>query len=176
MRETNFSKAKKWLKSALADIKRVLKDLERDDFADIAFRSQFAVEKINKSILNFFGIKIEKVHDPSTILDDFLKKNENLQIDSKTEEFITNLIKYSKVFEKEGTKTRYGTVEEGELITAEEIYSSFGDVIDLIIHLNLVITHLINFLKYFSKKISRNDFLNIKEEFEDLNEALKKWI
>jgi len=45
--KTNISLAKKWILSATSDINRILKDLETNDFADIAFRSQFAVEKLN---------------------------------------------------------------------------------------------------------------------------------
>ncbi len=55
--KTNISLAKKWIESAIADLKRFLKSLKSNDFADVAFRSQFAVEKLNKSILVLLGIK-----------------------------------------------------------------------------------------------------------------------
>jgi len=50
--KTNFSQAKSWITSAINDIKRVLIDLKLKDFSRVAFRSQFAVEKLNKMILS----------------------------------------------------------------------------------------------------------------------------
>ncbi|MFO8018560.1 MAG: HEPN domain-containing protein [Promethearchaeia archaeon] len=174
MTNTNLSRAKKWLNSAISDINRVLNDLERGDYADIAFRSQFAVEKINKSIFNIFGIKIEKVHNPSTILDDFLKNVENLEIDDKIRSILEELTADSKVFENEGTKTRYGTIERGELITAEEIYNSFEDIKYLLKKLDKIIINLVRFLKYSIKKDKKE--LEIINELNELRILIAKWI
>lgn len=46
--KTNFSQAKSWITSAINDIKRVLIDHKLKDFSRVAFRSQFAVEKLNR--------------------------------------------------------------------------------------------------------------------------------
>ena len=47
---TNFSQGKSWIKSAISDIKIVINSLQNDYFSLVAFRSQFAVEKLNKAI------------------------------------------------------------------------------------------------------------------------------
>ncbi len=65
---TNFSQAKSWILSAIYDIKRVIYSLKRKDFADVAFRSQFAVEKFKEATLNLLGVKVEKTHTPTKIL------------------------------------------------------------------------------------------------------------
>jgi len=174
MKNTNLTRAKKWLNSAITDIKRVLNDLKMKDFADVAFRSQFAVEKINKAILNLFAIKIEKVHNPSTILEDFLKGEKKLTLNNKTKSILKKIIADSKVFENEGTKTIYGSFEQGELITAEEIYDSFNDIKKLLIALNYIITNLTSFLQYSLKK-TRNQS-KIINELNELSEMLQEWI
>ncbi len=61
---TNHSQAESWINSAINDIKRAIKSYKARDYSDFAFRSQFAVEKINKAILSYFGLKIEKTHIP----------------------------------------------------------------------------------------------------------------
>ena len=112
--KTNISLAEKWIISAIADIKRFLNGLKIEDFADAAFRSQFAVEKLNKSILVLLGVKIQKTHEPTKILKDVLKDKEYRKFNEKSEELIKEIITYSLIFEEEGTKTRYGFYKEDE--------------------------------------------------------------
>ena len=165
--ETNFTQARKWIISAIHDIKRVLKDLKTEDFADIAFRSQFAVEKLNKSILNLMGIKIQKTHTPTLILKNILRKEDMLSLDNKTENLIEKICKYSKIFEDEGAKTRYGIFKKDELILAEEIYSSIGDIEYFLKNLGKIIKLFLTLLKE-SFKITEKEF----EELSQLKEFL----
>ena len=133
--KTNFTQAKSWFSSAIIDIEYVLDDLESKSFARIAFRSQLATEKFNKALLNLMGLKIEKTHTPTKILNKFLKDKETLNLNQKEKKMLKNIIKISKIFEDTGTKTRYGVHKEGKIIFPEEIYKSFEDVKDFIINL-----------------------------------------
>ena len=171
--KTNISLAKKWILSATSDINRVLKDLETNDFADIAFRSQFAVEKLNKSIIGLLGLKVQKTHEPTKILKSILKE-EYREFDKNSEDLILQLITYSILFEEEGTKTRYGITQEEDFLVAEEIYKSFDDVDKFIRNLEKIII-------IYAKIIA--DVFNIQESILDdllilknLKEELAKWI
>ena len=172
--KTNISIAKKWILSAASDIKRILNDLETDDFADIAFRSQFAVEKLNKSILALLGIKIQKTHEPTKILKSILRSEKYRAFDKDSEDLIIQMINLSILFEEEGTKTRYGVFRENEFLVSEEIYKSFNDINKFIFNLEKIIS-------IYNKIIT--EVLNIKEsKLDDLNlllnlrEELIKWI
>lgn len=172
--QTNFSQARKWIISAIHDIKRVLKDLKTEDFADIAFRSQFAVEKLNKSILNLMGIKSIRTHTPSIILKDVLRNEKNLIIDKKMNELLEEICNYSKFFEEEGTKTRYGIFKKGELITSEEIYSTIKDIEKFLKYLGRIVKSFLVLLKEsFRLTDKKIDELN---QFEKLMGELKKWM
>lgn len=105
---TNFSQGKSCITSAINDIKIVLNGLNQDFYSLVAFRSQIAVEKLNKAILSFMGLKIDKTHTPTDILEDILKNEskEILTIDKDTKRIIEKILKYSKFFEKQGTQTR----------------------------------------------------------------------
>ena len=96
--KTNFSQAKSWITSAINDIKRVLIDLKLKDFSRVAFRSQFAVEKLNKMILSLMGIKIEKIHTPSEILNKVIKDNKVLSLDEEKKDLMENIIRNSEFF------------------------------------------------------------------------------
>jgi HEPN domain-containing protein len=145
--KTNISLAEKWIVSTIADIKRLLRALEVEDFADVAFRSQFAVEKLNKSILVLLGVKIQKTHEPTKILKDVLKDKEYRKFNEESEELIKEIITYSLIFEEEGTKTRYGFYKEDEFLVAEEIYTSIEDIKIFIINLEKIITIYINIIQ-----------------------------
>ena len=119
---TNFSQGKSWIKSAISDMKIVINSLQNDYFSLVAFRSQFAVEKLNKAILSFMGLKAEKTHAPTDILEDILKNKSSFTIDQKTKKILYEILKHSKFFENEGAQTRYGTIKNNKLIIAEEIY------------------------------------------------------
>ncbi|MBA7650725.1 hypothetical protein ES703_58536 [subsurface metagenome] len=172
--KTNISLAKKWVLSAIADLERFLKSVKTEDFADAAFRSQFAIEKLNKSILVLLGVKIQKTHEPTKILKDVLKDKDSRKFDKKAEEMIKQMISYSLLFEEEGTKTRYGVYKEDEFLLAEEIYTSLEDIKQFIIYLEKIISIYI--------KIIQEIFQIPKTELEDLQtleniqEDIIKWI
>ena len=159
---------------AASDIKRILKDLETDDFADIAFRSQFAVEKLNKSILALLGIKIQKTHEPTKILKSILKSEEHRAFDKKSEDLIIQMINYSILFEEEGTKTRYGVFIENEFLISEEIYTSFNDINKFISNLVKIISIYIKIIsEVFKIRENKLDNLNL---LKNLRDELIKWI
>jgi len=172
--KTNISLAKKWILSATSDIKRILKDLEIEDFADIAFRSQFAVEKFNKSILGILGIKVQKTHEPSKIIKTLLKEEEYLKFDKNSEDLIIQMITLSILFEEEGVKTRYGISREDEFLVAEEIYKSFDDIKRFISNLEKIIMVFIKIILDIFK-IPENKLDNL-QILKDLREQLITWI
>ena len=145
--KTNISLAKKWIVSAIADLERFLKSLKSEDFADAAFRSQFAIEKLNKSVLVLLGLKIQKTHEPTKVLKDVLKDKDSRKFDKKAEELIKQIISYSLLFEEEGTKTRYGVYNEDELLIPEEIYITLKDIKDFIINLDNIISLYIKLIQ-----------------------------
>ena len=172
--KTNISLAKKWIVSAIADIKRFLKGLEVEDFADVAFRSQFAVEKLNKSILVLLGVKIQKTHEPTKILKNVLKDKDYRTFDEKSEQLIKEIITYSLIFEEEGTKTRYGFYKEDEFLIAEEIYTSLEDIKHFIINLEKIVSIYIDIIQDVFQ-IPKTKFKDLKI-LKDLKEDIIKWI
>ena len=170
---TNFSQGKSWIKSAISDLKIVINSLQNDFFSLVAFRSQFAVEKLNKAILNFMGLKFEKTHTPTDILEEVLMSNSSLEIEEPTKKILKNILTYSKFFEDEGVKTRYGILENNRLITAEEIYQTFEDIKDFLKNLQNI---LANYLELLVKSLSMT-----KEKYKDLEQLesilgeLKEW-
>lgn len=172
--KTNFTQAKSWIKSATNDINRVLKGLKRKDFADVAFRSQFAIEKLNKAILSFMGLKIEKTHTPTEILDMALNDENMLKIDEKGQTILRKIIFYSKFFEKQGTQTRYGSIDNNKLTIAEDIYDNFNKIKDFIINLKNSIDYDLLFLKEILM-INEKEFEGL-QELKSLLRKLNKWI
>ncbi|MBA7547347.1 hypothetical protein ES705_39761 [subsurface metagenome] len=172
--KTNISLAKKWIISAITDIKRFLKGIEVEDFADAAFRSQFAVEKLNKSILVLLGVKIQKTHEPTKILKDVLKDKDYRTFDEKSEELVKEIITYSLIFEEEGTKTRYGFYKEDEFLIAEEIYTSLEDIKPFIINLEKIISIYIVIIQDVFQ-IPKTEFKDLKI-LKDIKEDIIKWI
>ncbi|KKL61881.1 hypothetical protein LCGC14_2190890 [marine sediment metagenome] len=171
---TNFSQAKSWILSAINDIKRVISSLKRKDFADVAFRSQFAVEKFNKAALNLLGVKIEKTHTPTKILKSIILDEEILINEKSVKENLLNIINYSGLFEDEGVKTRYGIFKEEMLMIPERIYSSFEDIKQFILNLQKIVDlYLIVWNETFN--INEIEFKELKE-LKKLNKKLKKWI
>ena len=172
--KTNYTQGKSWITSAINDIKIVLVGLKNEYYSLVAFRSQFAVKKLNKAILSFMGLKVEKTHTPTDILYEILKNEPILTIDEDTKKIIEKIYEYSRFFEEQGTKTRYGTIKDNELITAEEIYNSFEDIKKFIINLQNIIIYCLKLLKENSN-IKEKEFENLKQ-FESLLEELKQWI
>lgn len=171
--KTNFSQGKSWIKSAISDMKIVINSLQNDYFSLVAFRSQFAVEKLNKAILSFMGLKAEKTHAPTDILEDILKNKSSFTIDQKTKKILYEILKHSKFFEIEGVQTRYGTIKDNKLITAEEIYQSFEDIEPFLVNLQNI---LVNYLDLLMKSLNMT-----KEKYKDLEQLelvlgeLKEW-
>lgn len=170
--KTNFTQAKSWIISAINDIKRVLNSLKRKDFADVAFRSQFAVEKLNKAILSLLGVKIEKTHTPAKLLKSIIF-DENIIGSEITKENLLKIINYSNLFEDEGTKTRYGISEKDELTIPERIYISFEDIKRFILNLQEILEIYMIVLKN-TFDINESEFKELKE-MEKLKKKLKKW-
>jgi len=171
--KTNFTQVKSWFTSAINDIKYVLNDLKSQSFARIAFRIQFAVKKLNKAILSLIGLKIEKTHTPSNILEDILISEREIGFDKKSEDLLKKIIKCSKIFEREGTKTRYGILKEDKLTFPEDIYDSLEKIEGFIKNLeNVVKYHLI---------LLKETFCITEKEFEDIKrlelylEELSQW-
>jgi len=171
---TNISLAKKWISPAVADLERFLNSLKADDFADAAYRSQFAVEKLNKSILLLLGTKFQKTHEPTKIILDILKDTESRTFNKKTEALFKEVIDYSLLFEEEGTKTRYGLYKDEEYVTAEEIYKSFESIKDFINNLKKLISAYIEIVHevFQIPEAELEDLIKLK----DIKEDLSKWI
>lgn len=171
--KTNITLAKKWIMSAIADLERFLNSLGIDDFADTAFRSQFAVEKINKSILTLMGVKIQKTHEPTKILLDILRDKESRAFSKNTKRLLNEIIDLSILFEEEGTKTRYGLYKDEDYITAEEIYKSIEDIKDFINNLEKVITTFIIIIQeVFHIPVAELEEINI---LKNIKEEISKW-
>lgn len=170
---TNFSQAQSWIKSAISDMKIVINSLQNEFFSLVAFRSQFAVEKLNKAIINFMGLKSEKTHTPTDILEEILKNKSSFTIDQKTKKILYEILKHSKFFEIEGVQTRYGAIKDNKLIIAEEIYQSFEDIEPFLVNLQNI---LINYLDLLTKSLNMT-----KEKHKDLEQLelilgeLKGW-
>jgi len=172
--KTNFTQAKSWIISAITDINRVVGSLERNDFADVAFRSQFAIEKLIKALLSLMGVKVEKTHIPTKVLKDLLKNEGILTIDEETEKKFNKVIKFSGFFEEQGTKTRYGTIKNEILTLPEDIYNSFEDIKEFIFNMvNLIHEYLIILEEIFG--ITKDKFEDL-QHLKNLLGKLKKWI
>jgi HEPN domain-containing protein len=172
--KTNISLAKKWIESAIADLKRMLKSLEFDDFANVAFRSQFAVEKLNKSLLVLLGIKIQKTHEPTKFLKDLLYDEDLGKFDEESSDLIKQIISKSLIFEEEGTKTRYGVYKEDDFLIAEDIYNTLDDIKPFILNLEKLIPTYIEVLENFFQ-ISEASIMDLKF-LKELKEEIAQWI
>jgi len=171
---TNFSQGKSWIISAISDVKIVINGLQNEYYSLVAFRSQFAVEKLNKSILSFMGLKIEKTHTPTDILEDIINSKSSLIIDVETKKVLKKILKFSKFFENEGVQTRYGTIKNNKLVIAEEIYQSFEDIKSFLINLQNIVNYFLKLVKE-SLNITEKEFENLMQ-LESLSGELKQWI
>jgi len=120
------------------------------------------------------GLKFEKTHTPTDILNEILKDEPILNIDENTEKILEKIYKYSKFFEQQGTQTRYGTIKDNKLVTAEEIYKSFEDIKSFIKNLQDIVVCYLKLLKE-TLNITEKEFEDLKV-FESLLGDLKKWI
>jgi HEPN domain-containing protein len=166
--------AKKWIESAIADLRRFLNSLESDDFADVVFRSQFAVEKLNKSIVVLLGVKTQKTHEPTKILKDILKDKDRRDFTKKEEELIKEIISNSLIFEEEGTKTRYGIYKEDEFLIAEDIYNTLESIKPFIMNLEKIVSiYLVIINEIF--KIPEKELKEL-EKLKEIKKRMTKWI
>ena len=170
---TNFTQGKSWIVSAISDVKIVINGVQNEYYSLVAFRSQFAVEKLNKAILSFMGLKIEKTHTPTEILEDILNRKSALSFNLKTKKILEKILKYSKFFENEGVQTRYGIIKNNKLIIAEEIYQSFEDIKNFLINLQNIVNCYLKLIKE-SLNITEKDFEDLKQ-LESLLGELKQW-
>ncbi|KKM21722.1 hypothetical protein LCGC14_1632580 [marine sediment metagenome] len=171
---TNFSQGKSWIISAISDVKIVINGLQNEYYSLVAFRSQFAVEKFNKAILSFMGLKIEKTHTPTDIIEDIINSKSSLIIDEETKKVLEKILKFSKFFENEGVQTRYGTIKNNKLVIAEEIYQSFEDIKIFLINLQNIVNYFLKLVKE-SLNITEKEFENLLK-LESLSGELKQWI
>jgi len=171
---TNFTQGKSWIVSAISDVKIVINGVQNEYYSLVAFRSQFAVEKLNKAILSFMGLKIEKTHTPTDILEDIINIKSSLIIDVETKKVLEKILKFSKFFENEGVQTRYGTIKNNKLVIAEEIYQSFEDIKDFLINLQNIVNCFLKLVKE-SLNITEKEFENLLQ-LESLSGELKQWI
>ncbi len=171
---TNFSQGKSWIISAISDVKIVINGLQNEYYSLVAFRSQFAVEKFNKAILSFMGLKIEKTHTPTDIIEDIINSKSSLIIDEETKKVLEKILKFSKFFENEGVQTRYGTIKNNKLVIAEEIYQSFEDIKIFLINLQNIVNCFLKLVKE-SLNITEKEFENLLK-LESLSGELKQWI
>ena len=171
---TNFTQGKSWIISAISDVKIVINGLQNEYYSLVAFRSQFAVEKLNKAILSFMGLKVEKTHTPTEILEDILNRKSALSFNLETKKILEKILKYSKFFENEGVQTRYGTIKNNKLVIAEEIYQSFEDIKNFLINLQNIVNCYLKLVKE-SLNITAKDFEGLKH-LESLLGELKQWI
>ena len=170
---TNHTQAKDWINSAINDIVRAFKGKRAKDYADFAFRSQLAVEKLNKALLCFFGLKIEKVHTPSKIIQNVIKNEKSIRIDKQTEDILFKIITYSEFFEKQGAITRYGISKEDILIFPEDVYDSQEKIKDFLYNLKNVLENVVIFLQDVLH-ISEKDYEGLKQIKKFLGDK-KKW-
>ena len=120
------------------------------------------------------GLKVEKTHNPTDIIEDILISKSALSFNLETKKILEKILKYSKFFENEGVQTRYGTIKNNKLIIAEEIYQSFEDIKNFLINLQNIVNCFLKLVKE-SLNIKEKDFENLKQ-LESLLGELKQWI
>lgn len=153
---TNYQRAKEWLRLAFNNIERVIRDYKLEDYAGSIFRIQLSIEQLQKSLIFLLGLHFKKTHEPSKILNSFTL-NQNQKIGESHLKKIHDIVKLAKDIENEETKTRYGVIEHGKLITPEDRYDR-SDSIEYIKDLTKIINHLIE----------------LYQEFKDFNEVVNK--
>lgn len=84
-----------------------------------------------------------------------------------------NIIRNSEFFERQGTKTRYGIIEEGKIIFPEEIYSSFDDIKNFLENFVNII-NLYTLLMETTFNLSEKKFEPLKM-LKELEGELNKW-
>lgn len=170
---SNISQAKKWILSFIKDIDRVKRSYDANDYADSIYRSQFAVEKLNKSILILFGFQFKKTHTPSKIIGTLLKKKKDI-FDADSNKILEKIVDISKKFEKLKTTPKYGFLKNGNLTLPEELYSSSEDVNLFLKDMTLVLKNMIDLLNL---KFSDNlVIIKLIEKLIEILEVYKAWL
>jgi len=115
----NYNKTKEWLSLAFRNVERVIKNYQFSDYSECVYKIQISIEQLQKALILLLGLQFRKIHDPSKILDLFTNNN-SLEIEIEILNRIKEVAFLAKGIEGEGTATRYGTIEEGKLISPED--------------------------------------------------------
>jgi len=150
---------------ALADIKRVIRSYQEEDFADSAFRIQFCCEKILKGLILLYGGQFKKIHNPSIVIKDEILIQYELKDQEK--ENLLKIIDDASILEDLATTTRYGLEDQGIFIEPESIYTQ-DSIKNILPPLMNIITTLIEVLK------SNENIVVWQQIIEDFEDALKK--
>lgn len=115
----NYNKTKEWLSLAFSNVERVIRNYKFSDYSECVFKIQISIEQLQKALILLLGLQFRKIHDPSRILD-CIANNNSLEIEIEILNRIKEVAFLAKGIEGEGTATRYGTIEEGKLISPED--------------------------------------------------------
>ena len=124
--------------------------------------------------MSLIGIKLEKTHNPSEILKEILTDEGVLSIDEEAKNLIKIIIRNSEFFEKQGTKTQYGIIEDDKMKFPEEIYSSFEDIKNFLVNLGNII-NVYTTLMEGTFNLPEKEF-EILKMLNELMGELNKWI
>ncbi len=123
---TNIMQTNNWAKMALSELKRA-KILKKElDYPGFMFHAQLGVEKLGKSLLILFGIKVERTHTPTRIIIDRLIKTNNIlkiEISKELKDLLLEFVEHSLPLEMERTIPRYGLDIGDEFIIPERFYT-----------------------------------------------------
>ncbi|OLS15351.1 MAG: hypothetical protein RBG13Loki_1025 [Promethearchaeota archaeon CR_4] len=166
---SNFTDAKNWFQMALADIERINRSYNANDFADCAYRIQFCGEKIIKGVILLYGLQFKKLHEVSTILyNEILSK---LSLDTTEYQILENIASNARFIETLSTSPLYGIIEGGKFTSPEEIYDKTA-INEYIVHLLAEIDGLITLFELKDKK----DWKKQKEAFQSAQTTLRSLV
>ncbi len=117
----NYVKTKEWLSLAFNNLERVIRNYKISDYSECVFKIQLSIEQLQKALIFLLGLQFRKIHDPSRILES-IENNNNIIIEKEILDRIKHVASLAKGIEGEGTGTRYGTIDEGKLISPEDKY------------------------------------------------------
>lgn len=161
---TNFLRARKWLKMAVKDTERTLRSYSQGDYADSAFRTQFAAEKLCKSVIFILGFQFKKTHRPAQIIEKEVLTERSTKMLAGAKKILSELVTTSRYLEEQGVASRYGLEIEGSLLTPDELFNEEKA--------GKMLTKLNSLLQLFVELVS---VLKIQEdELPELKEVVEK--
>jgi HEPN domain-containing protein len=166
---TNYQRTKEWFKLASNNIERVIRNYLSNDYADCIFRIQLSIEELQKALIFLLGMQFKKTHYPSKILQS-VETNRTPNIERNKIQKIHQIANIAKKIENEETKTRYGVIKNGKLITPEDQYVK-RDAIHYLEDLSKILEKIIVLLsefKEFDKSIK--DLKKYKKDISQLIE------